>query len=139
MTLPKPKYGQACNGCGLCCQLELCPIGAALFNRWEGPCPALQEVDKGYGCGLIIDPAKYAPVPAMVHGKQKLSQAATWLNAAGVGCDMPDIDMNLDEHQKSFARMLKGLRDDRKMVKAVELWGLTFTRLRKMLAQKGRL
>jgi uncharacterized cysteine cluster protein YcgN (CxxCxxCC family) len=25
--LQKPSYGATCNGCGLCCKLEICGVG----------------------------------------------------------------------------------------------------------------
>lgn len=38
----KPKYGSACNGCGLCCAIELCVAGKLAFPGASAPCPALK-------------------------------------------------------------------------------------------------
>lgn len=38
----KPPLGAPCNGCGRCCQEELCHIGEMAFgDDMEAPCPAL--------------------------------------------------------------------------------------------------
>lgn len=39
----KPKYGDACNGCGACCAAEVCWIGKAVLQNEhaDGPCPLL--------------------------------------------------------------------------------------------------
>lgn len=29
----KPKYGDPCNQCGLCCMLEVCGIGKIVFGE----------------------------------------------------------------------------------------------------------
>lgn len=55
--IDKPKYGEKCNKCGLCCLVEPCPVSAVLFNQPQ--CPALEQHDKTLQCGLMIDPRKY--------------------------------------------------------------------------------
>ena len=37
----KPKFKEPCNGCGLCCAMEVCHAGKLIFGDIEGPCPAL--------------------------------------------------------------------------------------------------
>lgn len=37
----KPKFKEPCNGCGLCCAIEVCHAGKLVFGDIEGPCPAL--------------------------------------------------------------------------------------------------
>jgi hypothetical protein len=97
----KPPHGEPCNGCGECCRLELCPLGAVLFDTWRGPCPALYGpvpmYDKATGkpagdaftCGVVYDPGQYAPLRVAVYGAEKLRDAARMLIGAGFGCDMP--------------------------------------------------
>ncbi len=57
--LKKPAYGSPCNGCGWCCQQEVCSIGRMVFGGAidavvEGPCPALTEKDGRFLCGVVI-------------------------------------------------------------------------------------
>lgn len=80
-------YGDPCNGCGKCCQIELCPIGEALFGRTEGPCPALEYDHGRYWCGCIRNPRKYAPVKTAIHGAAKMREAAVFFVGADIGCD----------------------------------------------------
>lgn len=37
----KPALGQACNGCGVCCAAEPCPVSLALLWPHQAPCRAL--------------------------------------------------------------------------------------------------
>ena len=37
----KPSYGLPCNGCGVCCLDEPCPVGVVVSRRRRGPCLAL--------------------------------------------------------------------------------------------------
>lgn len=68
---PKPKPGETCNGCGLCCAVTLCPLGRLRFRRTQGPCPALHwdQAATRYVCRLAT-------------GKW----TRRWI-AAGKGCD----------------------------------------------------
>lgn len=85
---PKPTFGAPCNGCGVCCASEPCPIGALLTGSLGGACAALTFSDDTgrYDCGLVIDPARWLP--------RTLRWAAPWASrialrfiAAGRGCD----------------------------------------------------
>lgn len=66
---------------------SLCPLGAKVFPHRKGNCPALEMQDKGYSCGLVSDPEKYAPITVQKHGKETVSGAAMLLVGAGMGCD----------------------------------------------------
>jgi hypothetical protein len=71
----KPAWGAACNGCGVCCLAEPCPVGMLVSLRRRGACRALRW-DAGaasYRCGLMKVPALNAVVQR-------------WI-AAGRGCD----------------------------------------------------
>ena len=84
-SLPKPAYGQPCNGCGVCCIAQQCPISTALFGEQER-CPALEPAGHGFGCGVITNTAAYVPdLPAW--GGQALSDAFAVMLGAGDGCD----------------------------------------------------
>ncbi|MEY2633942.1 MAG: hypothetical protein RIR00_2596 [Pseudomonadota bacterium] len=91
----KPVVGAACNGCGVCCALETCPLARLRFLRRRGPCPALEwmAAEGRYHCGLLSRPADFIRgLPAAwVPRWQRL--ARRWI-AAGQGCD---CDVALDQ------------------------------------------
>ena len=80
---PKPAWGQPCNGCGVCCLSEPCPLGMLLSRRRNGACVALQwdDAQSCYGCGAL----------EVTGGKGRLARWTRWLVrrwiAAGQGCD----------------------------------------------------
>lgn len=91
----KPTMGAPCNGCGLCCLAEPCPLGSLLSLRRTGPCRVLQW-DAGinqYRCGALgqsVQAAARAPITVhtVLRGLRHLRQRAVlrWI-AAGAGCD----------------------------------------------------
>lgn len=91
--IDKPKIGQPCNGCGLCCKVQVCMNGAfvlKLVNRLgdtvPGPCPALVEKQDGtFACGIILTPNKY--IKSSKYPAQVLSKNFAILVGAGTGCD----------------------------------------------------
>jgi hypothetical protein len=44
---PKPAMGAACNGCGLCCLAEPCPLGIWVSRRRTGACKACSGTKRG--------------------------------------------------------------------------------------------
>lgn len=54
----KPPFGAPCNGCGVCCLAQPCPLGMVLSARRHGACAALrwQERESVYRCGAIAQP-----------------------------------------------------------------------------------
>jgi hypothetical protein len=85
---PKPALGAACNGCGLCCLLEPCPLGILVSRRRRGACAALiwHEEAQRYQCGMIKAPGRFVPLsgPRMAGWVARL---ARHLISAGQGCD----------------------------------------------------
>lgn len=84
----KPAVAQPCNGCGVCCALEPCPVGAVLSRRRHGACVALRWVpeDSRYRCGLISAPQQH--LPALLTGLAPLvRRLAHRVISAGSGCD----------------------------------------------------
>jgi hypothetical protein len=88
----KPAEGQACNGCGVCCALEPCPIGQVISGRRSGACSALawSETAQRYVCGLVSDPRARLP-RALGWAAPLVSRWARRLIAAGIGCDAGGI------------------------------------------------
>jgi hypothetical protein len=92
----KPPAGAACNGCGVCCAVEPCPLGIVLFRQRRGPCPGLvwEPQARLYRCGVLSAPQKVAKVvlPAWLRfAEPALTRTLAWgasrWIAAGVGCD----------------------------------------------------
>ena len=89
----KPAFGAACNGCGVCCLAQPCPLGMLLSRRRHGPCLALQwsAQDQRYWCGALAG-ALVQPAAGPWSSLARIWQAARarllrrWI-AAGVGCD----------------------------------------------------
>ena len=76
MSPLKPDYGASCNGCGLCCLAETCPVGRLRYLRKKGPCPALiwDQAAERYWCGILRSATWYRPL------------IERWI-AAGTFCD----------------------------------------------------
>ncbi len=80
----KPAEGQACNGCGVCCAAQPCPLGMLVTRRRQGRCAALRWDPGGrYACGMVSQPRRFLPwLPAA----WTRAVALRWI-AAGRGCD----------------------------------------------------
>jgi Fe-S-cluster-containing hydrogenase component 2 len=72
----KPAIGDPCNGCGVCCLAEPCPLGVLASRRRQGACAALQwdAPQRRYRCGMAEGRSLWAAL------------ARRWI-AAGRGCD----------------------------------------------------
>lgn len=92
----KPAEGATCNGCGVCCLTEPCPLGVFLSRRRSGACDALRWSDDGafYRCGAISAPEDVLH-HALTRWLRPLAKgvspwmarlAKRWV-AAGQGCD----------------------------------------------------
>jgi hypothetical protein len=80
---PKPAPGAACNGCGVCCSVEPCPVGVLASGRRRGACRLLHWDATGglYRCGLLSGSPRAGLLRRLVRGY------AGRLIAAGRGCD----------------------------------------------------
>jgi hypothetical protein len=78
---PKPKHGAACNGCGLCCALELCEVAKIMHPGASAPCPSLKLTPDGT--------RTYCEVVAFEEfaGVERLTAKALGI---GLGCSMED-------------------------------------------------
>jgi len=73
----KPEVGERCNGCGVCCASEPCPLGMLLSRRRHGACaaPEWDEAASRYICGALRSGPRWWR-----------SLARRWIGA-GRGCD----------------------------------------------------
>jgi hypothetical protein len=72
----KPRHGDPCNRCGLCCYAALCDVAKMIHGNRLGPCPELQWDAGGSRCGLIE------------RSTGEAREDAKLLMNAGAGCDM---------------------------------------------------
>lgn len=86
----KPAPGAPCNGCGVCCLAEPCPLGMLVSRRRRGACVALRwdAPRQRYDCAMVTDPASVLPGGRFVSRiAPVLSRLARRWIAAGRGCD----------------------------------------------------
>ncbi|KJS36088.1 MAG: hypothetical protein VR70_14470 [Rhodospirillaceae bacterium BRH_c57] len=77
--MDKPREGEACNGCGVCCQEEVCSIGIKIAGDVPAPCPLLKHHDGRHWCGAVEAEAE-GDLPPIIR---------TTLGI-GLGCDSSD-------------------------------------------------
>ena len=84
----KPRPGEACNGCGVCCAAEPCPVGIVVSGRRHGPCAALRWSDEAgrHRCSLASGRGEgWTALPAFAR-PAAAGLAPRWI-AAGRGGD----------------------------------------------------
>lgn len=84
----KPAFGAPCNGCGVCCLAEPCPLGVLVSRRRHGACAALRwdEAAALYRCGAISAPETVLGPRWRWLSPWLVRAARRWI-AAGKGCD----------------------------------------------------
>ena len=84
----KPAESAPCNGCGVCCAAEPCPVGALVSRSLSGACKALlwNDDDGCYRCGLVGAPLVVLPHLPRVLAPLVSRLALRWISAAS-GCD----------------------------------------------------
>lgn len=91
----KPSYGAVCNGCGLCCLTETCPVARAWLWQWKGACKALEWNDdlQRYFCGMVHSPSRYLRwLPrGLAHWMRPVF--ARWISVES-GCDADYEEIN---------------------------------------------
>lgn len=99
---PKPALGAPCNGCGVCCLAEPCPVGMVVSLKRHGACRALvwSDAEHQYRCGMLVHPSRYVGWPTLRPDallNRLMRRYARRLIAAGIGCDADlDLDRDLD-------------------------------------------
>lgn len=92
----KPAWGAPCNGCGICCLVEPCPVGVVLSAKRQGACDALHWDAQlaSYRCGALVRPGEVLreALPRPLRGLSGalaplLAAIARRTIAVGVGCD----------------------------------------------------
>lgn len=113
----KSPYGSPCNGCGLCCREEICPLGSIVFPLASAPCPALEQDGERSVCGLVAHPERYRS-----GNVERLRAAAVRGIGAGIGCDarMPG---EADPPKDFIKAMLRASRTPRNVSRQItKLW-----------------
>lgn len=122
--LKKPPHGEPCNGCGWCCQSQLCPLAWAVFGGDQNrQCPALEEAEGRAVCGLVAHPMAYSMVGTLKHGAAAMGGAALTLIGSGVGCDA--LAEGEEPSDALRERSKQEFRNRRNLVKpAMKMWGV---------------
>jgi hypothetical protein len=83
--LAKPRFGDPCNGCGLCCLRSQCGVSEFLFGERD-QCPALVDDGGRFSCGLVSRTAEF------IAGRpvDELSEAMTLAIGVVGYCDAVD-------------------------------------------------
>ncbi len=84
----KPAWGEPCNGCGICCLAEPCPLGQLVSRKRRGACAALRwdAAAALYRCGMVTEPRRTLHwLPAFAEPWVR-RLALRWISAAK-GCD----------------------------------------------------
>jgi hypothetical protein len=91
----KPAVGEPCNGCGVCCATEPCPVAMVFLMQRKGSCRALEWDHTGrlYRCGMLQRPAHYLRWLPTRWQSWFARRVARWI-AAGTACDA-DSDVTL--------------------------------------------
>jgi len=93
----KPALGETCNGCGVCCAIETCPVSRVWLMQWRGPCRALQwqQQSRRYVCGMVDSPKTYLRLLPSSWVPLFRRLAGRWI-ATGIGCDA-DVEVDVDD------------------------------------------
>lgn len=118
IKLPKPKIGEPCNGCGLCCHIQICNTGAFLLKKVKylgektikGKCPALLSNDDGsFSCGLIKTPSRFI---RSKYRPEVISKTVAQLVGSGTGCDELGIVSDNILEEIALDKMIGTMKND---------------------------
>ena len=92
-VLPKPKFGESCNSCGICCIVRPCQLSLEILGDLPGPCRALESDGDKRVCGIIKRPAWYMFKEDVEDDMTDyLSTIFSMALGIGIGCDSDDLD-----------------------------------------------
>ena len=87
----KPKMGDPCNGCGVCCIAIPCQLARDFAGAFEGPCPVLEHEDGRYWCGFLRNPTNHIiGLKGKEWGDVFLVSMFSQFGMFGSGCDADD-------------------------------------------------
>lgn len=89
--------GAPCNGCGLCCLAQPCPLGMWVSRRRHGACVALRwdDAHSRYLCGMVADAGEVIGWQNPWLSRMLGALARRWI-AAGSGCDAEPLVVGQD-------------------------------------------
>lgn len=105
LQLDKPRHGQPCNGCGICCIREQCQLSIGVFGE-RAVCPAIERDGPRLTCGLINRPAMYFQTKEW--SNDVLSETCALLLGAGGGCDAGSDDDT--DHEAAIMMRLSAVK-----------------------------
>lgn len=84
----KPENGAPCNGCGVCCAIETCPVARVFLWQFSGKCQALEWQDDAarYRCGMAVTPDRHVGLIPR-RWRERFGKFFASRIAAGTGCD----------------------------------------------------
>jgi hypothetical protein len=94
----KPALGERCNGCGVCCAAEPCPIAWVFLWQRKGSCRALEWHSEStrYVCGMVTNPTRHVRwLPTKLDAP--LARFCANRIAAGIGCDSHAVVESADQ------------------------------------------
>jgi hypothetical protein len=103
---PKPRFGTACNGCGICCKLSLCELAQIAFPGAQEPCPALKIAPDGRSTYCEL---------AATEAANRMPPLIQTILGVGYGCSMTDddtTDEQIQEHQTKWEGMARKQRKE---------------------------
>lgn len=123
-SIKKPPHGEPCNGCGVCCRAELCPLAMAVFGGEEfRECPAVEVDGPRVVCGLVAHPMTYSMARTLDKGAAAMSSAALTMIGSGAGCDARLYGEPSNE--EFWASLYEQRRQKHKAVRAAKkVWGI---------------
>lgn len=123
--ITKPKIGEPCNHCGLCCLSQVCRNGAfvlglvhRLGDTVDGPCPAVvKNPDGTYYCGIVLNPNKY--IKNKTYPAKVKASSFAFLIGANTGCDEL-LEDDAPEEERKLDSLAEKLPQDSEWRKKAE-------------------
>jgi len=122
----KPRHGDPCNRCGVCCMATVCQLGQHVFKReyHEGPCPGLKpDGDGEYACDVVRNPQAYAQGLSPSVKVHALRMAARKIIYADDGCDAR-FNGEWVNKRYHWECSIRDAKNKSKRDKALKLWGI---------------